>query len=1012
MPTVDSLDIQISTSLKNTDKMIDNLIAKLNVLNSSLSRIGGSSANISSGMTKMSSSATKSTKSFNGLASAFGRFYANYFLLVRAIKGFNKAITGTADYIEAFNYFEVSFNKIAKEWKQDFSKYGKEIGASTAEEYSESFAKRAKDSLSKLSGVQLNIDTDGKGLLSETGLKNLGLNIKEITEYSAQLASITNSVGQTGEISLRASNAFTKLAGDISSLFNQDYTSVAKNLQSGLIGQSRALYKYGIDITNATLQTYAYNLGLEKAVSEMTQAEKMQLRMIAILEQSKVSWGDLANTINSPSNMIRQFKNNLKEAGMMLGQLFIPLLQKVLPVINGVTIALKRLLGNIAGILGIELDLSAFGQGSYELEDSYGDVSDSLDDVAESAKKAKAGLRGFDELKTIKMSESSKNNSGLNDTIDLTNEIIKATEEYEKVWQAAYDKMEQTAQKFADSIEKIFAPIEKLFIDIKNKDWFVVGEDVSAMANSILDFALNAINKTNWDKVGTSFGDFFEGSMNESFKGLPKLGYLITSATDAINNFLTNAMKSVDWGKSTGKLLKGLRGFLKNLNISKMIGGLTKVINSVNQVIIDSIDYLIKNPGEITKLIGLLVLKIIELIIATAISQTNITATSIAKIMESVLTTGIDRAKKTKKAVLKAKEWIQSTFTDGVNAFEEGDFKEWLVEKLNSIFDFVFKNIKIEGNFVEKIKENWSIEPNWFNDNIIEPQKIAWSSLAKWIDNTFITPLSGKFSNFTENIRKVFEGLKIIIQAIWITMSNWFNESVVQPILNIFSPIGERVSTFFSNAYQKTKEKWKEAKKWFNDTVNSPLENSFKKSTDSIAGYFTNIWKSIKKGAVSAFNGVLGAIENGINFLVSGLNAIIKGFNRVVGWASEITGDKWESVKTVKEITIKRIPIGSYEVGGFPKSADLFFANENGVPELVGTMGGKTAVASGMEITGIKDAIYSTGKQETTLMETMVGLLRIIADKEFGITESQIGKSAQRYARDYFNRTGNEAYSF
>ena len=66
------------------------------------------------------------------------------------------------------------------------------------------------------------------------------------------------------------------------------------------------------DITNATLQTYAYNLGLSKSVSEMTQAEKMQVRMLAILDQSKVSWGDLANTINSPSNMIRQFKNNLK----------------------------------------------------------------------------------------------------------------------------------------------------------------------------------------------------------------------------------------------------------------------------------------------------------------------------------------------------------------------------------------------------------------------------------------------------------------------------------------------------------------------------------------------------------------------------------------------------------------------------------------------------------------------------------------------------------------------------
>ena len=35
----------------------------------------------------------------------------------------------------------------------------------------------------------------------------------------------------------------------------------------------------GIDITNATLQTYAYELGIEKAVSEMSQAEKQQVSL-------------------------------------------------------------------------------------------------------------------------------------------------------------------------------------------------------------------------------------------------------------------------------------------------------------------------------------------------------------------------------------------------------------------------------------------------------------------------------------------------------------------------------------------------------------------------------------------------------------------------------------------------------------------------------------------------------------------------------------------------------------
>ena len=74
-----------------------------------------------------------------------------------------------------------------------------------------------------------------------------------------------------------------------------------------------------------------------------------------------------------------------------------------------------------------------------------------------------------------------------------------------------------------------------------------------------------------------------------------------------------------------------------------------------------------------------------------------------------------------------------------------------------------------------------------------------------------------------------------------------------------------------------------------------------------------------------------------------------------------------------------------YFNGGFPKSASLFWSGENGVPEMVGTIGGSTAVASGVEITGIQDAVYATGQTEASLLQTAVSLLQIIADKEFGV---------------------------
>lgn len=289
----------LMTTLSRAPTVSRNVIQMTNALAnlaSQGSKAGTASNSLIRSLNNTYSSTSKAKKGFGSLASAIGRFYATYFMVIRGGKKLIKAIKSTTDYIEAFNYQAVAFGKIGSEWDKDYEKYGYD----NATAYAESFQSRVNDTLGKLSGLKVNVQG---GLLEESGAKNLGLNIQEITQYASQLASVTNSLGQTGEATTAITKSMTMLAGDISSLFNVDYKTVAQNLQSGLIGQSRALYKYGIDITNATLATYAYNLGISKSVSEMTQMEKQQLRVLAILDQSKVSWGDLANRRKRVNNI-------------------------------------------------------------------------------------------------------------------------------------------------------------------------------------------------------------------------------------------------------------------------------------------------------------------------------------------------------------------------------------------------------------------------------------------------------------------------------------------------------------------------------------------------------------------------------------------------------------------------------------------------------------------------------------------------------------------------------------
>ena len=231
---------RLMTTLSRSPRVSQNVIQMTNALAnlaSQGSRVGTASRSIQTGLNRASTSATRATKSFGGLASIIGRFYASYFLFIRAIKGLGKAINSTADYLEAYNYFNVALGKIGSDWSHQFEQYG----YASAEAYADSFATRLQEKLSGLSGISIRLDADGTGLLTETGLQNLGLNIKEVTQYASQLSSVTNSVGQTGEVSLATASACTKLGADLSSLFNLDYADVMGNLQSGLIGQSRAL---------------------------------------------------------------------------------------------------------------------------------------------------------------------------------------------------------------------------------------------------------------------------------------------------------------------------------------------------------------------------------------------------------------------------------------------------------------------------------------------------------------------------------------------------------------------------------------------------------------------------------------------------------------------------------------------------------------------------------------------------------------------------------------------------
>jgi hypothetical protein len=301
---------------------------------------------------------------------------------------------------------------------------GKTLGALTAIKLGDWFAKSMKESISFVENLNLFRVAMGESI--DEGLKFVnqmseiyGMDPSNIYRHAGYFYQLTDAIGMADEASSALSLSMTKASNDIASLFNMDIETVVNNMASGLQGMSRAVRKYGMDIRAVTLQETAHAYGLSEKVQNMSEADRMALRYLTMMQQvknatsqlsdetgkSSKTMGDFARNIETPANQLRIFKEQITQLGRAIGNFFVPTLSKILPILNGIIMALRTILTYIATVLGIKTD---FGGTFGGVAESASDVSDSVADVGESAKKAtkeakklRNTILGFDELNVL-----------------------------------------------------------------------------------------------------------------------------------------------------------------------------------------------------------------------------------------------------------------------------------------------------------------------------------------------------------------------------------------------------------------------------------------------------------------------------------------------------------------------------------------------------------------------------------------------------------------------------------
>lgn len=246
-------------------------------------------------------------------------------------------------------------------------------------------------------------------------LESIGVNQEEAMRYQASFYDLANSLGVSSKNAYTLSEQFTKLAYDYASLYNKDPDAMFQKLQAGITGTVEPLRRLGKDVSEVRLQETARRLGIQESVRDMTQAQKTELRYIAIMEQSKSAMNDMERTIDQPTNALRVLRAQLTSLAREFGALFIPALGAVLPYLIAFIKFIRTIVADIAGLFGVKLKQIDFSGVNSQINDTAkgtGDTAKNLKKSADNAKKLKDYILGIDELNVLNDDGTTSRNTG------------------------------------------------------------------------------------------------------------------------------------------------------------------------------------------------------------------------------------------------------------------------------------------------------------------------------------------------------------------------------------------------------------------------------------------------------------------------------------------------------------------------------------------------------------------------------------------------------------------------
>ena len=701
---------------------------------------------------------------------------------------------------------------------------------------------------------------------------------------------------------------------------------------------------------------------------------------------STLNGGQLSKSLDGAATSMLYLRNSIAAAAAPLINALAPALDYV---INKVVELINWLNQTFATLTGQTTWMKATRAAT-----TYGEATDS---ASKKTKAFKATLLGIDEINKLNdNSASDSSGAGGTDPSKMFTEeqLNSSTTEFAKKLKEAWEK---------EDFETVGETIRDKLVDMMNNiDWETIYQKANKFGSDFAKF-LNGLFKTKTNKNGekenvfTGLGKTIAGALNTALESLD--GF---ASTFDFKNFgeslalgIVSTIQNINWKKALSTaskwgdgVAKALNGFLsaEDKNGNTVFSSLGKTVANLVKVAVNSWYSFVKE-FDFSNL-------------GTKISDG---INTFVKEMNAVdPTTGLTGWQKLIKSAKLTFDGLKDAISSAIKGIDKKELKEAFKQIISSSLPTKEDILQDLIDFSKKFGECW----NWLIEKLSQIPGFGWLEKFK-IDSVTLTDLENEGKKAVKSIEKgVGDGVKPKIQPSYPNQID-----VTKKWNNATSGIKDKTAKATLSVVDATKNgSVKTYNNYWNGFKNNGTKTTGLKVTDNTKNgsvkKYNSYWNGLKSGKANKTLSLSGTkystlsnyankwgnvysksaklnlsvymsnsdyeklkLYGSIGTHTSSSGNTHSGGGRGFATGGVFTGSSWQAIT-------------QYASGGQPSQGQMFIAREAG-PELVGTLGGKTAVMNNDQIVAsVSNGVYQANAEQNALLRQQNQLLMQIASKD------------------------------